>query len=110
MGSLITHELTMQHRTDDDLKRKKSIVFKTAIETNEESKDEHSSDINIEDEDLAMIVRRFKKIMGKNKRFNKKFPKQHKTFANRKKESHSPWNRKEVMIMNRLNPPTSMVV
>ena len=44
------------------------------METNEGSKDEHSSDNNIQDEYLTMIIRKFKKFMGRKRRFNKKFP------------------------------------
>ena len=40
MGSLITHELTLQHRTEDELKKKKSIALKATME----NVDEPSSD------------------------------------------------------------------
>ena len=72
MGSLIIHELTMQHRTEDEQKKRKSIALKAAMEKVEESEDEHSSDNGIQDEDLAMIVRKFKKFMRKKRRFNRK--------------------------------------
>ena len=39
MGSLITHELTMQHRTEDDQKKRKSIAFKAVMDKMEGSKD-----------------------------------------------------------------------
>ena len=77
MGSLITHELAMQHRNGDDQKKKKIISFKAALEMNrldEESEDGYSSDDNIEDEDIAMVIKRFKKFMKKKKRrYVKKF-------------------------------------
>ena len=63
MGSLITHELTMQHRIEDEQKKRKSIALMAAMEKVEESKDEHSSDNGIQDEDLAMIVRKFRKFI-----------------------------------------------
>ena len=72
MGSLITHELTMQHRSEDEQKKKKSIALKTIMEKVEESKNKLSSDNAIQDEDLAMIVRKFKKFMGRRKRFSRK--------------------------------------
>ena len=86
MGFLITHELTMQQRTKDDQKRRKSIAFKAAMETMEGSKDEHSSDNDIQDEDLAMIVYKFKKFIGRKKRFNQKFPKKREISKEKKKE------------------------
>ena len=49
MGSLITHELTMQHRTEDDQKKRKSIVFKDIKDKIKESKEKHSSDNEIQD-------------------------------------------------------------
>ena len=51
MGSLITHELTTQHRIEDDQKRRKSIVFKAVIDKMEEPEEEHSSDNEIQYED-----------------------------------------------------------
>ena len=36
MGFLITHELTMQHRMDDNQKRRKSITFKATMEEDSE--------------------------------------------------------------------------
>ena len=59
MGFLITHELTMQHRSEDEQKKRKSIALKAAMEKVEELEDEHSSDNAIQDEDLAMIMRKF---------------------------------------------------
>ena len=57
MGFLITHKLTMQHKTNDDQKKKKSIIFKAALEMSNESEDECFSNDNIEDKDIAMVVR-----------------------------------------------------
>ena len=79
-----THELIMQHQTEDDMKRKKSIAFKAAME--EETKNECSSNDNAEDEDMAMIVRRFKRFIGRKKRFNQKFPKKGEISKDRDKE------------------------
>ena len=42
----------------------------------DESKDKCFFNDNIKGEDIAMVVRRFKKVIGKKKsRYNKKFPK-----------------------------------
>ena len=49
MGSLITHELTMKHRIEDDQKKRKSIAFKAAIDKMEESEEEHYFDNEIQD-------------------------------------------------------------
>ena len=84
MDFLITHELTMQHRMDDDQKRKKSITFKAAME--EDSENECSSNDNAEDEDMAMIVRRFKRFIGRKKRFNQKFSKKGEIIKDKDKE------------------------
>ena len=77
MGSLIIHKLAMQHRTDNDQKKKKTITFKAALEMSkleEESEDDYSSDDDIEDEDIAMVIRRFRKFMRKKKkRYFRKF-------------------------------------
>ena len=37
MGSLITHELTMQHRNEDEHKRRKTIILQAAMEKVKES-------------------------------------------------------------------------
>ena len=73
MGLLITHELIMHYRNEDEHKRKKTIALQAAMEKAEESKNELSFDNAIQDEDLAMIVRKFKKFMGgRRKRFSRK--------------------------------------
>ena len=72
MDSLITHELTMQHRTKDEQTKRKSIALKASMKKVEESEDEHSSNNGIQDEDLAMIVRKFRKFMKRKRRFNRK--------------------------------------
>ena len=69
---------------DDDQKRRKSIAFKAVME--EDSKIECSSNDNTEDEDMAMIVRRFKRFIERKKRFNQKFPKKGEISKDRDKE------------------------
>ena len=56
------------------------------METIEGSKDEHSSDNDIQDEDLAMIMRKFKIFMKRKGRFNQKFIKKGKISRDKKKE------------------------
>ena len=60
----------MQHRTEDDQKKRKSIAFKAVMKTMKGSEDEHSFDNDIQDEDLAMIMRKFKKFMERKRRLN----------------------------------------
>ena len=86
MGFLITHELTMQHRTKDDQKKRKSIAFKAAIDKMEGSKDEHSSNNDMQDEDLAMIVMKFKRFMGRKRRPNREFIKKGEISRQKEKE------------------------
>ena len=70
MGSLITHELTLQHRTEDELKKKKSIALKAIMEDEMEL----SSDEAIKDEQLGMIVRKFKRYIGRRNKINRRNP------------------------------------
>ena len=90
MSSLITHELAMQHRTNDDQKKKKTIVFKVSLEMNkleEESENDYSSVDDIEDDDIAMVVRIFKKFMEKKRKdTSKNFPKKESTIRTRTKK------------------------
>ena len=86
MGFLIIHELTMQHRTEDEQKKRKSIVFKAIMDKIKESKEEHSFDNEIQDEDLVMIVRKFKKFMKRKRRFNRKIVKKGEISRDKEKE------------------------
>ena len=86
VGSLIIHELTMQHRTEDDKKPRKSIAFKAAMDTIEGSEGEHSSDNDVQDEDLAMIVRKFKRFIGRKRRLNQKFIKKEEISRDKEKK------------------------
>ncbi|GAV72601.1 UBN2 domain-containing protein, partial [Cephalotus follicularis] len=67
LGSLMTHETTMKNRENVEVKKKKSIAFKS-------SKEDSESD---EDGDVALITSQFKKFLknqkGK-KTFKKNFP------------------------------------
>ncbi|GAV78392.1 LOW QUALITY PROTEIN: zf-CCHC domain-containing protein/UBN2 domain-containing protein [Cephalotus follicularis] len=73
LGSLMTHELSMQKKVDDEEneKKKKKIVALKSSQT------EDSEDDDDDDDELAFITRRFKKFLTSKKKFggrpNKKF-------------------------------------
>ena len=56
------------------------------MEKAEGSENELSSDNVIQDEDLAMIVRKFKKFIGRRKRFSRKNVKKGEISTDRKRE------------------------
>ncbi|GAV70927.1 zf-CCHC domain-containing protein/UBN2 domain-containing protein [Cephalotus follicularis] len=72
LGSLMTHELSMQKKDDDEEKEKK----KKKIVALKSSQTEDSEDDD-DDEELAFITQRFKKFLASKKKFcgrpNKKF-------------------------------------
>ncbi|GAV64551.1 zf-CCHC domain-containing protein/UBN2 domain-containing protein [Cephalotus follicularis] len=75
LGSLMTHELSMQKKDDDEEKenkKKKIVALKSS--QNEDSEDDDDDD---NDEELAFLTRRFKKFLAGKKKFggrpNKKF-------------------------------------
>ena len=76
----------MHHRSEDEQKKRKSIALKATMEKVEESEDKHSFDNAIQDEDLAMIVRKFRNFMGKKKRFNRKPIKKEEISRDKKKK------------------------
>ncbi|GAV58692.1 UBN2 domain-containing protein, partial [Cephalotus follicularis] len=64
LGSLMTHELTMQKREDDEEKeKKKKKVVALKSSANEESDD---------DEDFSLFTRKFKKFLANKKKFGRK--------------------------------------
>ena len=66
LGSLITHELTIKRRNDEEGKRKKIIALKAAVESdNAEENEAPTSNEELGDDDMALIIRRFKRFMGK---------------------------------------------
>ncbi|GAV68055.1 zf-CCHC domain-containing protein/DUF4219 domain-containing protein/UBN2 domain-containing protein [Cephalotus follicularis] len=71
LGSLTTHELTMQKRVDDEEKEKKK---KKVVSLKSSEIDDSDDD---DDEDLALFTRKFKKFLANKKKFggkpNKKF-------------------------------------
>ncbi|GAV57702.1 zf-CCHC domain-containing protein/UBN2 domain-containing protein [Cephalotus follicularis] len=75
LGSLMTHELSMQKKDDDEEKeKKKKKVIALKSSTFEDSDDDDDDDDN---EDLALITRKLKKILANKRKFggkpNKKF-------------------------------------
>ncbi|GAV92341.1 zf-CCHC domain-containing protein/UBN2 domain-containing protein [Cephalotus follicularis] len=73
LGSLMTHELSMQKKDDDEEKEKK----KKKIVALKSSQTEESEDDDDDDEELAFITQKFKKFLASKKKFcgrpNKKF-------------------------------------
>lgn len=69
LGSLMTHELTMKQH-EEDVPKKKTIALK-AISSNYEEESSESEE-GSEDEDLALIVRKFKKFIRRKKAFPRK--------------------------------------
>ena len=70
LGSLMTHELQVkQHVNDEESKKKKTMALKISenMEESNESKDDS------DDEDMALITRKFRRFMKK-KKFEKKKP------------------------------------
>ncbi|GAV84579.1 zf-CCHC domain-containing protein/DUF4219 domain-containing protein/UBN2 domain-containing protein [Cephalotus follicularis] len=67
LGSLMTHELSMQKKDDDEdkeKKKKKIVALKSSLI--EDSKDDD------DDEELALITRKFKKFLASKKKFGGK--------------------------------------
>ncbi|GAV66329.1 UBN2 domain-containing protein, partial [Cephalotus follicularis] len=68
LGSLMTHELSMQKKDDDEEKEKK----KKKIVALKSSQTEDSEDDDDDDDELAFITRRFKKYIASKKKFGGK--------------------------------------
>ena len=62
----------------------------------DESEDEFSSDDNVKDKDIAMVVRRFKKFMEKKRRFNRNFSK--KGELNKKRDKDKGKEKDQVFV------------
>ena len=75
LGSLITHELTIKRRNDEEGKKKKIITLKAAVESDNIEEDEAPTlDEEFGDDDMALVIRRFRRFMGKGRsRFKKKY-------------------------------------
>ena len=77
----------MQYRNEDENKRRKTIAIQAAMEKAEESENKLSFNNTIQDEDLAMIVRKFRKFMGeRRKRFSRRSIKKEEISRDKEKE------------------------
>ena len=66
MGSLMTHELTMQQRSDEERKKKKIIALKAVTSILSEEDLEKSKPKEVEDNDMVLLYRKFRKFLKKN--------------------------------------------
>ena len=63
-GSLIIYELVMKQHNDKEVKRKRKIALKSMVEKEE---DEDSLKEEDGDEDMALIIKKFKKFLRRKK-------------------------------------------
>ena len=64
----MTHELTLNQHIEDDMKRKKSIALKEIVqEESENNSEEEESEL-----EMALLARRFRKFIRRNRSFPKK--------------------------------------
>ncbi|GAV92350.1 UBN2 domain-containing protein, partial [Cephalotus follicularis] len=66
LGSLMTHELSMQKKDDDEEKEKKKKIVALKSSLIEDSKNDD------DDEELALITQKFKKFLASKKKFGGK--------------------------------------
>ena len=57
LGSLMTHELTIKQHSEEETRRKKIIALKSIAQ---EEEDSEKSKFSEDDEDLALITRKFR--------------------------------------------------
>ena len=62
-GSLMTHELMMQQKTEDEGKRKKVIALKVTTTIEREDEEESGSGEGESDNEVALLTRKFKIIL-----------------------------------------------
>ncbi|XP_073103314.1 uncharacterized protein [Elaeis guineensis] len=73
LGSLMTHELSMMQHQEDEIKKKRTIALKSTTSPDYETDDSEDED---QDEEMALITRKFKKLLRKRKQgMRKKFTK-----------------------------------
>ncbi|GAV88795.1 zf-CCHC domain-containing protein/UBN2 domain-containing protein [Cephalotus follicularis] len=92
LGSLMTHELSMQKKDDDEEKEKKKKMV--ALKS---SQIEDSEDDDDDDEELALITRKFKKFLSSKKKFGGK--------PNKKVHQKGETSKKEEIICFECNKP-----
>lgn len=64
LGSLMTHELAMKQHDEEEGRKKKILAHKSITKGNDE---DNSSEEELGDEDLALVIRKFGRFMGKGK-------------------------------------------
>ena len=64
LGSLMTHELSMKQHQEEEVKKKRTIALKSIAQLDEETDDTENEE---QDEEMALIARRFKKFLRKKK-------------------------------------------
>ena len=67
----MTHELTMKQHNDEEAKKKRTIALKSMIE---EEEDENSSEEDVGDKDMALVIKKFKKFLGRKRKGFKRKP------------------------------------
>ncbi|GAV67396.1 DUF4219 domain-containing protein/UBN2 domain-containing protein, partial [Cephalotus follicularis] len=94
LGSVMTHELSMQKKDDDEekeKKKKKMVALKSS--QIEDSEDDDDGD----DEEIGLITRKFKKFLASNKKFGGK--------PNKKVHQKGETSKKEEIICLECNKP-----
>ena len=71
LGSLMTHELTTKQYSEEETRRKKTITLKSIAQ---EEEDIEKLENSKEDEDLALIIRKFRYFMKKKRQGTKTRP------------------------------------
>ena len=64
LGSLMTHELSMNQHQEDEVKKKRTIALKSTALPDDETDDTEDEE---QDEEMALIPQRFKKFLRKRK-------------------------------------------
>ena len=67
LGSLMTHEIMLKGR-EEEAKPKRSLALKSSHQESEEEEEESG-----DDKEMALLTKRFKRFMRKEKSFNKKY-------------------------------------
>ena len=64
LGLLMTYELSMKQHQEEEVKKKRTIVLKSMAQLDEGTDDMENEE---QDEEMALITRRFKKFLRKKK-------------------------------------------
>ena len=59
LGSLMTHELTIQQTSDEESKKKKTIAFKATTSTLSKEDSKKSKPEEVEDNDMVLLAHKF---------------------------------------------------